>query len=600
MHAVRSGARASRALARRRLATAAALAAAALLIAAPSAAALSAEDTPAPGATSTAVPPPNPAPTVTPTPPPTPTDTTSPGRPTPTPTDSRTSEPPEPSDTATPTPAPSESTTPAPATRPGGTAPAAQDSPISPWSVVLAVLVLAAAGVVLWRVARGAGRRGPREDSRPILDPSQEQPEVAPTPAPSTAGVSELRFLVELGEAMIDAGAPVTHAQTVLHDVSDRLGVADAEIVALPTLLMVSVPGSGSVQTAVAAAGTASLRLDQVDAVYQVVDDATTGRLAPDDGLDRLHEIRTSTPPLGWMVRTAGYVLLTLGLSLVLGGDAADLVLAAVLGLGVGLVQLTAHRYPMAYTVFAPVACSFGVSVVVLLVTRAAPGIGVFAVLVAPIITFLPGALLTTSAIELATGQMISGAGRLAAGSMRLVLLAVGIVLAAQLVGVPASSVDAAASADPLQTLAPWIGVAVFGVGVLLYYCARPASFWWILLVLYVAYAGQVIGGLLVGGVLSAFVGAAVMTPVAMFAARRPDGPPAMVSFLPAFWLLVPGALGLLGVTSFLAEDRVQGVATLVTTTATMVAIALGVLVGLAAAGALVQLRRLTGPARGA
>lgn len=461
---------------------------------------------------------------------------------------------------------------------------------------MLAVLVLAAAGVVLWQVARRTGRGDLRDVTRPGLDETLELPVVTAPPPPTATAMAELRFLVELGEAMIDAGAPVTHAQTVLHEVAARLGVADAEIVALPTLLMVSVPDSGSVQTAVAAAGTVSLRLDQVDAVYKVVDDATAGQVTPLDGLHRLHQIKTSKPPRGWVVRTGGYVLLTLGLSLVLGGDAADLLLASVLGLGVGLVQLTADRYPMAYTVFAPVACAFGVSVVVFLVTRAAPGVGVFAALVAPIITFLPGALLTTSAIELATGQMISGAGRLAAGTMRLVLLAIGVVLAAQLVGVPASSVESAESANPLETVAPWVGVALFGVGVLLYYCARPRTFWWILLVLYVAYAGQVIGGLLVGGVLSAFVGAAVMTPVAMFAARRPDGPPAMVSFLPAFWLLVPGALGLLGVTSFLADDRVQGVTTLVTTAATMIAIALGLLVGLAAAGALVQLRRLAAP----
>ena len=63
--------------------------------------------------------------------------------------------------------------------------------------------------------------------------------------------------------------------------------------------------------------------------------------------------------------------------------------------------------------------------------------------------------------------------------------------------------------------------------------------------------------GLVLGGVLSAFVGALVMTPVAVWAARHPSGPPALVSFMPAFWLLVPGALGLLGLTKYLGEDRV-------------------------------------------
>ena len=109
--------------------------------------------------------------------------------------------------------------------------------------------------------------------------------------------------------------------------------------------------------------------------------------------------------------------------------------------------------------------------------------------------------------------------------------------------------------------------------------CARPRSTGWILLVLYVAYAAQVLGGVILGGVLSAFVGAVAMTPVADLVARQRTGPPAIVSFTPAFWLLVPGALGLVGVAALLNGDS-TGTSTLVTTVETMVAIALGVLVG--------------------
>jgi uncharacterized membrane protein YjjB (DUF3815 family) len=69
------------------------------------------------------------------------------------------------------------------------------------------------------------------------------------------------------------------------------------------------------------------------------------------------------------------------------------------------------------------------------------------------------------------------------------------------------------------------------------------------------------------------------MTPVADLVARQRTGPPAIVSFTPAFWLLVPGALGLVGVAALLNNDS-TGTTTLVTTVETMVAIALGVLVG--------------------
>ena len=49
--------------------------------------------------------------------------------------------------------------------------------------------------------------------------------------------------------------------------------------------------------------------------------------------------------------------------------------------------------------------------------------------------------------------------------------------------------------------------------------------------------------------------------------------------FLPSFWLLVPGSLGLIGTTQ-LAADTGDGFATALGAIAVIVAIALGVLVG--------------------
>ena len=189
------------------------------------------------------------------------------------------------------------------------------------------------------------------------------------------------------------------------------------------------------------------------------------------------------------------------------------------------------------------------------LLARLAPGMGVMAPLAAPLVTFLPGALLTTAVIELATGQMILGAGRLASGSMRLFLLALGISSAAEPVGAPVDAV-VGVSSQSLPAWTTWLGVAHLGAGVVLHHCARRASLGWLLLVLYIADAGQVVGGFFLGGSLSAFVGAVLMTPVARLVARAPNGPPAPVSVLPTFWLLVPGALGLLGVTKYIGPTR--------------------------------------------
>ena len=99
--------------------------------------------------------------------------------------------------------------------------------------------------------------------------------------------------------------------------------------------------------------------------------------------------------------------------------------------------------------------------------------------------------------------------------------------------------------------------------------------------VLYVAYAGQVLGALFFGGALSAFFGAVAMTPVAVLASRQASGASPLVTFFPAFWMLVPGALGLQGVSMLLGPLGSNGLTTLATTLTSMIGISLGVLLGL-------------------
>lgn len=90
------------------------------------------------------------------------------------------------------------------------------------------------------------------------------------------------------------------------------------------------------------------------------------------------------------------------------------------------------------------------------------------------------------------------------------------------------------------------------------------------------------------------------MAPVAMLAARQPSGPPTLITFLPGFWLLVPGAMGLAGVTGLLDEDRFEGLGSLVDMGTSMVGITLGILLGLAIGSHLTSLVTRWGTARAA
>ncbi len=514
-----------------------------------------------------------PAETPTPPPPspdPTPTDTASGA---PTPTDSA-----APSPSAEPSASPSPSAVASPSASPVRPAqpPAVRDSGISWVSVLLAVAALLAAGIALrWWLPGGE-----RTTAAAAAEPPTPPAPAGPAPSSTPEGLTPL--LIALGEALVDSGLAVAAAQAQLHRIARAHGVTHAEIVVLPTALFITVPGTAPVETAVAAAGVSQLRLDQIDAFSQLADRAALGDTAPTRLLAEVDRIRAAPPPFGPVARTAGYAAFCAGLAMVLRGSALDTAVAVLLGTAVGALQLYAPRLTTTSKAVLPVLSAFGVATAVFLLAGTDLNLGILAPLVAPLVTFLPGALLTTAAIELSTGQMISGAARLATGSMQLLLLALGIVAAAQLVGIPATEVVSVAP-NPLGDLAPWIGVALFGVGVVVHHCARPASLGWILLVLYVAYGGQVIGGLFLGGTLSAFVGALAMAPVAAYVATQRGGPPTQVSFLPAFWLLVPGALGLVGVTQLIGADSATAFNSLTTTVATMIAIGLGVLIGLAA-----------------
>ena len=552
---------------------------------------------------------PEPSPTPEPTPTPDPTDTQGP---TPTPEPSGPQEP-----TSTPTTeVPSQTPTTSPS--PGAPTPEVTDEPQTPVispilpasststqsaaSWIIAVVVLAVAALVVTLLVRRAPTLRRTRPSAPprrlstaarlrtavrppttVLPQTMPLPQAAPTlpygllaPSTTAAGVT-FAAIEAVGEAMLDATYSVITIEAALLDIARVNAYPATGVVVLPTALFVSTRGGGELYTGAMSSGNNALLLHQVDALDHLVRAARAGDLTPAQILSSVHAIRTAPPPYSTPVRIAAYVLLCAGIAVILGASWAGTAIASVLGALVGAARLVIADVSRQRIPLVTVALAFGVSTTVFLLARLGWDPGILPSLIAPLVILLPGALLTTGIIELSAGQMMSGAGRLMTGFMQLVLLAVGIVAGALLVGVPKIVLDE--SHQPIGAIAPWIAVAAFGVGVVVHQCGRRESIPWILLVLYVAYGAQVIGEVFFGGVLSALIGAFVMTPVAIFVSRLPTGPAAAVSFLPAFWLLVPGALGLVGVASILGGDD-NGGSTLVTTMATMVAIALGILAG--------------------
>jgi uncharacterized membrane protein YjjB (DUF3815 family) len=117
----------------------------------------------------------------------------------------------------------------------------------------------------------------------------------------------------------------------------------------------------------------------------------------------------------------------------------------------------------------------------------------------------------------------------------------------------------------------------------------------WITVVLVLAFAAQSFGQHVGGAALGSFLGAVAATLGASLVETVRPNLPRLVVFLPAFWLLVPGSLGLLSTTALVTNPGGGG-ANAVGVVTVVCAIAVGLLVGAAAArslgGALNRLRR--------
>ena len=399
-----------------------------------------------------------------------------------------------------------------------------------------------------------------------------------PPPPPDTSTAVLLEFLFRLGRAYLACGEQTANVEKLLRGIASAYGMRKPRVVAFPTAVFISLHDSNGERVTLAESQPQMLRLDQMADIYALGEEAHRATVDPLDGLKRLAAIRRRRDRFGPVGHVAGHAILTVGLALVLMPTTTNLAAAAVLGIFVGLIKLL-NRGRTMLSVPLPVIAATVVSVLVFLAIRRGIPVDPLHALVPPLVTFLPGGMLTLGMLELAYGDMVSGASRLIAGFVQLVLLAFGLAIGAAFTGyLPADLVHSGGNYGYVPW-APWAGVLVFGLGVYLHFSAPRNSFQWMVLVLLLAFAAQRLASGFFSSELSGFFGMLVATPLGYLIQYRFRGPPAAVTFFPAFWLLVPGALGLLSVTRMLS-DRAAGLDGLITVVYVITSIALGTLVG--------------------
>jgi hypothetical protein len=337
------------------------------------------------------------------------------------------------------------------------------------------------------------------------------------------------------------------------------------------------------------------LTFDQTAEVAEIARVAQDGGCPLEPMRDRLRDMRATRTRFPRPVAVLGSGLQSAGIAVVFRTTWWAVALDFVLALVVGAALFYGGRIRGLVTVL-PFLAAFGVSAVVYwLAADLRLGTVTLFVVCAPLVILIPGATITTGVVELAAGDLVSGGGRVVSGLIMWATLAVGIAAGAAVVGVPAG-VAYEAPADAVPGWAVWPAIVVLALGVGLFFDASWSLTAVLVVVLTVTYAVVAGAQALASAPVASGIAAAIMLPTLRFLEVMHPRWPAAVTFRPAFWLLVPGSLGLVAITEVSsAGGQDSGQTLLVGVVATVVAIAVGVQIG-AVLGSLIRPRQRGGP----
>lgn len=416
---------------------------------------------------------------------------------------------------------------------------------------------------------------------------------VGSKPDPGVTAAGEIAFVLDLGRALHRYGTPAHRLEEGLLECCQRLGIS-AEVFTTPTTIIMSFGDPAELRTRMMRVEGGELDMSKLARIDALVDAVASRRRSPADGVRELAAILASRREFGHALSTLSHGVTAGSLAVFFGGSLADVAVAAVIGLSLGVLAQVARRSTDQARVFELVAAAlaaFAAGIASAAWSAITPSI----VTVAALVILLPGMSLTVAMTELATRNLIAGTARLMSAVLVLLELVVGVAIGEQVAGALVHVHQAIPV--PLPEWSRWIALGASSLGVAIVVQAQPRAFGWIIAACVTGYLGSRTGTTWLGGPhggpmglgsqLGVMVGAFALGVLANLYARRLARPAQVVS-VPAVLLLVPGGMGLRGMASLLGRDTLTGVDSMFA----MFVVATAIVAGLLIANAVVSPRR--------
>lgn len=384
-------------------------------------------------------------------------------------------------------------------------------------------------------------------------------------------------FLLQLARSLHAHGYSAQRLENVLDATAQRLRVHRPTFVSMPTLIMAAFGPEARQRTALLRVEPGQVNLGKLAGLEQVSLDVAYGRVSLEQGIAEITRIVSAPSAYGPGLTTLSFGVLSGAVCQFLGGGWREILVATILGLGLGLFSLYSENHKRVGRVFESLA-AFLVSMAALGLARLVGPISVFVATLAGLIILMPGLLLTTAITELATRHLASGTLRLSSAFMTLLGIVFGVALGTRVgtaaFGVPMETIATA----PLPGWAAMLAIVLAAVSSVVILRAEPRDAPWIIASGVLGVAAGRLGAAKLGLELGMFV-AAFGVALASSAFERWRKRPAPVVLVPGILLLVPGSIGYRSMSSMMERNTLAGIDNAFTMILTAVSLVAGLLI---------------------
>jgi uncharacterized membrane protein YjjP (DUF1212 family) len=368
--------------------------------------------------------------------------------------------------------------------------------------------------------------------------------------------VSARTFVIQLGRAMHALSTPSYRVEDAMDACARRFGM-HGSFFCTPTAIFAALAAPGEKpETTLERVEPGRDDLCKLAELYGVRDQVVTGEIAAEAGIDRIAAIMSAPPTNGDVLPILAQALGSAAACTFLGGGLPEIAVASAVGLLVGVLLFCTRRHPAFDRVYEPLACAFAAFAVHAAAAVVTP-INTSVATIAAVIVLLPGLTLTTALSELSMRHLASGSARLMGAGATMLTMAVGVAIGSRC-GVLAFGETAFVSPAELP---PWMQLpavagAALGFAVLLRAAARQVPV--VVLGVALAWTASSLGAASHDAEVAELVGAVCVTAAGNLYARLRRRPAAVVR-TPGLLLLVPGSLGLRGITKVLQQQDFNG-----------------------------------------